>query len=880
MEFYSSLDKLLDMKTLRMRAETLVRVFGMAARISDENGNEIVGSPLCEYCSLWLETEAGRKDLAEAILLGAKNAAKSGRAEMCSCLGGVTVISAPVFLGQKIIGILSGTGFITKPAERIMTIRAASATGKDLAKMEAAAAAVPVISDDIVQRAALYIYDTAAVMSETASESAEMQQITAAAMKLAEQQSDFIANVSHEMRTPLNAILGLSEITLRADLSDDTREYLHQIRSAGTHLLAIINDILDFSRIESGEMSIVEVNYEPMSLINDISGIVNSQIGSKDIEFTVDVPLNMPRRLVGDVVRVQQILINLLNNAVKFTQSGNVHLSFSVRPSSQGEIILAAEVRDTGCGIKKENMDRLFKMFNQIDSKRNRNVEGIGLGLTISKRLVKLMGGSISVTSEYGKGSTFSFELPQKTAGSEYAADISGNYPPIFLLTQNRYLREQLILDLGKTGTAYTDITDDLSRCGDSGVLITERGYLSEAKDILAEHSGLKCILIDRYDNCEETGLTSPVILHKPVFSLSLYSALDNGRAFSCGPDNESSVISYTAPDARILIVDDNAINLTVAKGVIEPLGMQIDLASSGEQCIEMVRECRYDLIFMDHMMPEMDGIEATHIIREKFPSYANVPIIALTANAAGGARDMFLKAGLNDFVAKPIDLVDIVNKIRRWLPAEKIIPISGKKPKEHTEKLLPDISELDLKTALSLMGSEKLLNDVIGQFYRTMDKNENKILTLWKRRDLPDFTIEVHSLKSTSRQIGANRLSKMAAKLEAAGKASDKNYISANIDEMFAEYSRIRDILGRYYGAGNTADAPGDIDVLLNEMQEALDEMDTLHIDEVSEKLSACELNAKEKKLLSKLTAASEDCDIDGAVAVVAKWTALRGKK
>lgn len=880
MEFNSSLDKLFDIKTLKMAEEAFTKVFGMAARISDENGKSMTGGrSFSEYCKLWLGTEAGAKECMDALKLSAENSAKIGRADVCTCFGGLIVFSAPIFLGKKIIGIFSGGWVLLNPPEQAMIRRAASETDTDINKMTDAASEIPVISESLLRRAAVYIYETACVMSETATKSAEMQQVTQTAMKLAEQQSDFLANVSHEMRTPLNAILGLAEITLRGELPADSREYMHQIRSAGTHLLAIINDILDFSKIEKGEMSIVEVNYEPMSLINDIAGIINSELGSKDIEFTIDVPLNMPRRLVGDVVRVQQILINLLNNAVKFTQSGNVHLALEAAPAEEGKIMLKASVTDTGCGIKQENMNRLFKMFNQVDSKRNRNVEGIGLGLTISKQLVKLMGGSISVRSEFGKGSTFSFELPQKTAGSEYAMDITADIPPIYYIIRNRYIKEQLIRDLGKTNAHSTDISGDTSICGNSGFLIIERSSLREARTLLSSRPELKCIMIDRYDNCENTEDDGIVILRKPVCFLSLYSALHNGKVFLHESDGKDNTLTYTAPNARVLIVDDNAINLTVAKGVIEPLDMQVDLASSGGECIEKVRSCRYDLIFMDHMMPEMDGIEATHIIREKFPSYANVPIIALTANAAGGAREMFLKEGLNDFIAKPIDLADIVNKIRRWLPADKIVPIAGQKQEKKTEHILPEIKELDLKTALSLMGSEKLLNDVIRQFYHTMEKNENKIISLWESKDIADFTIEVHSLKSTSRQIGANRLSEMAARLELAGKTSNKEYISRNIAEMLAEYDKLKEVLGTHYGGEEHAVPSEGIDLLLKEMQEALDEMDTLHIDEVAEKLSDCKLNDKERKLLKKLTDASNDCDTDAAAAVVAKWAALRKK-
>lgn len=228
------------------------------------------------------------------------------------------------------------------------------------------------------ERVSVYIKDFAGILSEMAKKSTEVQKVNAAATKAAEHRSDFLTNVSHEMRTPLNAILGMTEMALHKDMSDDVKEYVCQIRSSGRHLLTIINDILDYSNLSSGDMPIVEVKYEPLSLINDVAATVNSQIGSKEIEFTIDLPMDFPSVLVGDNVRIQQILINLLNNAVKFTHSGHIGLHLETVPNGKDTVLLKAEVSDTGCGIKKENLDKLFNVFRQIDSKRNRNVEGTG----------------------------------------------------------------------------------------------------------------------------------------------------------------------------------------------------------------------------------------------------------------------------------------------------------------------------------------------------------------------------------------------------------------------------------------------------------------------------------------------------------------------
>ncbi len=307
-------------------------------------------------------------------------------------------------------------------------------------------------------------------------------------------------------------------------------------------------------------------------------------------------------------------------------------------------------------------------MFRQIDSKRNRNVEGTGLGLAISKKLLGLMGGTISVESEVGKGSCFTFEVPQEIIG-ECRSEIP--LAPVgtaaCLLIANQYLRkniESTVVELGiKPVTA-----DELTQY-DKAFIIADYELINEIKPLLSQHKNVKCILIDRYNSTESTDEPNITILRKPVYSLSLSAAMGISEKYTRNDDGDSD-ISFTAPEAYVLIVDDNEINLAVAQGVIEPLGMQVDTATSGAECIEKVRNFHYDIVFMDHMMPGMDGVETTHIIKERFPSYANVPIIALTANVAGGARDMLLREGMSDFIGKPISLRTITSKIRRWLPA------------------------------------------------------------------------------------------------------------------------------------------------------------------------------------------------------------------
>ena len=838
-------------QTLKQFESSLSSVFGVASIILNQFGmSHSGGTGFPEQLKERLNTDAGIAECMRCVIPTIARRSEPGYSSKGNCFDGLTVYCAPIKQGSQTVGYLAA-GF-TKIGEKTIPEE-------------------NIISEETADKLSKAVCEIAINISANVAKSAEMKQMTNAALKIAEHQSDFLANISHEMRTPLNAVLGTAEIALRRDMSDEMREYLHQIKSSAHHLLMIINDILDFSKIETGEMSIVPVDYEPLSLINDVAGIVNNQIGSKNIEFTIDVPPDLPLSLKGDNVRIQQVLINLLNNAVKFTKSGNVSLKISTRPISDKNVMLIASVSDTGCGISQENIGRLFKMFRQIDSKRNRNVEGTGLGLAISKKLLGLMDGTISVESEPGKGSTFTFEVPQEITREERSVVQSAPAGTVVcILLGNQYLRQSVETAVREIGAVAVSIDNPL--LGDKAYIIADYELLDDAKELIARNPELKCILIDRFDSTAYSDNDNITTIRKPVYSFSLSAAMGIGEKFTHSDDTESDV-SFTAPEAYVLIVDDNDINRAIAKGVIEPLGMQVDLAASGAECIEKVRNFRYDIIFMDHMMPEMDGIEAAHIIKQRFPSYADVPIIALTANAAGDAREMFLREGMSDFIAKPISLRTITNKIRRWLPSEKIIPVSKSENKAQPQRILPDIPELDLKSAMELMGSEKLLFNVIEQYYRSIDKNIAKINASYENGNTELLTIEFHSLKSTSKQIGANKLSQMAKDLETAGKNNNNIYISENIEKFLDEYKTMKNVLSAYFGNKDNENAVNqDIKPLLDELSDALSDMDALQIDDVLEKISQ-NTSDSDKTYFDGIKAAIDDCDFDKAESILSKW-------
>lgn len=798
------------------------------------------------------------------------------------CHANLVDFAAPIMLGDQMIGSFIGGQVLSEEPDYDKMREYAKELGVDEKGFIEAARKAQIVPKAAIERSTNFIYEFAGIISDMAYKSYETIKLSKQAMQAAAHKSDFLANMSHEIRTPMNAVLGMAEMALREEMTPQAKQYIRQIRSSGKNLLVIINDILDFSKIESGKMNIVPVVYEPLSIVNDLANIVNTRIGSKRIEFTVDFDPAMPRKLYGDNIRIQQILLNLLNNAVKFTEHGEVHLAVSFSQTDSENIMLKAVIKDTGIGIKKQDMDKLFKSFQQVDSKRNRNIEGTGLGLAISQQLLRLMGGSIHVESEYEQGSTFYVDLPQKIIDTAPSIPEPDSTVRAALIIENEYVLEQIKKDLSRLGIEYSDLVN-----GENNFNITD-GYIIVEKQLfgesilkkLAENPELKCLLLAPYDSPNDITAPKVKMLRKPVFPLGLYSALGIGDSILGESDSEDDNFAFTAPDAHILIVDDNPINLSVACGIIEPLKMQVDTANGASETVDKVKKVKYDIVFMDHMMPGVDGIETTHIIRRLIRGYENVPIIALTANAVGGTKELFLQEGMNDFVAKPIELKEIVAMIKKWLPKEKIIPVMANEAKAIPEapKNTLTIEGLNTAQAISLLGSEKLYMQILREYYLAIDKRAAIIKQALQNDDIKGYTIEVHSLKSTSRQIGADTLADLAARLEKAGNDRDTVLIREKTDDLLALYMECKNIIAPLFPELSAkeeislADAKT-VSELLDKMTEALESMDTLAMDEVLEKMSEYKFTPEQTQCFEKLKTASEAFDVDMCSSIVEIW-------
>ena len=667
----------------------------------------------------------------------------------------------------------------------------------------------------------------------------ELKEAKQRAEEANESKSNFLSNMSHEIRTPMNAIVGMTEILLRSDLSDQDRGYLMNIKNSGASLLTIINDILDFSKIESGKLEILEEEYEPMSMLSDLSMIFLNRIGDKPVELIFDIDKNLPNKLYGDSLRIRQVIINIANNAIKFTAAGYVKLTIQMAPMAEQDMVnLNISIEDSGQGIKPEDLDKLFGSFQQVDTKKNRNKEGTGLGLAISKQLVETMGGQIGVRSEYGKGSEFYFHIPQRVIGDQIAATVREDAVQNNPVVVSGHMKDGQILEQLKSltegyGLKFVDCYEARAHKVKVDYFFVDesvyRGLKASIEEYFVSTGTELCVLQNPMR--EAVWNDQATVVNKPLYTLNFCQVINHETtAAFVETDN---VMNFTAPQAQILIVDDNEMNLKVAKGLLQPLQMNIDTASSGKTALEMVQTKQYHIVFMDHMMPVMDGVETTQRMRALEDTYIqNMPIIALTANAVTGAREIFKEAGMNDFVAKPIELKDICSKIRAWLPHELIVKMSApaQQQLQIPAQMLPVIEGLDVMEGIKNCGSLELFTNLLGDFYKLIDLKSTKIEKCLADGMIRDYTIEVHALKNTARMIGALELSEQFYQMEQCGNAGDVDTIfreTPAIMELYRSYKPILEPYGKANEQGKKEVPKEELVKVLEQLNAAMDSFD-----------------------------------------------------
>jgi len=649
--------------------------------------------------------------------------------------------------------------------------------------------------------------------------------------------SDFLAKMSHEIRTPMNAINGMAELLLRRELSDEVRSYAQDIKQAGSNLVSIINDILDFSKIEAGKLEIIPINYQLSSLINDTVNIIRTRLIEKPIRFFTNIDASIPNSLIGDEVRLRQILLNLLSNAAKYSEKGHIGFTITVDKRDDKQVWLRIAVTDTGKGIRPEDQARLFDEFVKVDVKKNQGIEGTGLGLAITKRLCIAMGGDISMESKYGSGSVFTAVIPQgiESEASPFARVEDAGKKKVLVYEGRAVYARALCWSLENMGVPHTMVTNQNDFAAalyrDEWFYVFSGYGLYEKIEPLMEKNdavfcrGKKPSLALMIEWGTEAYIQGVRFVSIPVQALSIANVL-NGMADSKGYVKSSGTIRFTFPRTRLLVVDDIATNLRVVEGLLAPYKAEVDTCLNGAQAIELVKRAvsekrEYDIVFMDHMMPEMDGIETTAVIRawENGVACNKVPIIALTANAVVGMREMFIENGFNDFLSKPIDVSKLDEILDRWIPVEKReqgmgngewgigSEVSGRSGfptrsdiEQQPQSLVPDphslsspqslfpIPGVDIQKGIAMTGGTlDTYRQVLSIFCGDAEKRLPLLQTLPEADALPAFVTQVHALKSASASIGAAELSERAAALEAAGKAGDMAFIQDNL-AIFAE--------------------------------------------------------------------------------------------
>lgn len=581
-------------------------------------------------------------------------------------------------------------------------------------------------------------------------------------LELAKAKSDaktmFLANMSHEIRTPINAVLGFDEMILRECSDRKILEYATSIRSSGRTLLALINDILNFSKIEAGKIDIVPEEYELSSTICDLVNMVSEKARAKRLQLNVYVNEKMPHLLFGDEVRIKQCMLNILNNAVKYTERGSVTLNIGFEKIDSSSIYLKVEVKDTGIGIKAEDLPRLFKAFERVDEKRNRTIEGTGLGLNIVAMLLDKMESHLEVSSEYGKGSDFSFAVRQRVVWWE---------------------------EIGNFNESY-------------------RKYLQ---------------------------------------------------------NNKAYAETFRAPNAHILVVDDTQMNLTVVEGLLRRSQIHVDTALSGREALELVQHKRYDVIFLDHRMPEMDGVETFHEM-QKLPNNmsASAPCIMFTANAVSGAREAFLAEGFANYLTKPVDSLELEKMLVRYLPKDLVIIVRGdgsaeEEKKQHDLEEFQGIEGLDAALALQNCGSPETLREALREYRDNIEQKACLLEQYLADGALEEYTVLVHSIKSSSRLIGAADLSRQAAYLEQCGDEKKLSELEEKTPVLLELYRSYIDKLSLFAEtSGDSADQKPLIDETqfksaMDAIKEYASAFDFNSVDKIIEMLDKYTIPEKERK-------------------------------
>ena len=764
-------------------------------------------------------------------------------------------------------------------------------------------------SDDEITQLSLRLQDTLQYLHQAQQlklEAMEARHEKEKAEAESQAKSDFLAKMSHEIRTPMNAITGMAELILHREISNDVRNRVQDIKRAGNNLISIINDILDFSKIESGKMEIVPVKYLLSSLVNDTVSIILMRLTEKPIRFFTNIDSNLPNGLIGDEVRMRQILLNLLSNAVKYTERGQISVTITEDRHENEKIWLKVVVTDTGYGIKPEDQTKLFGNFVQVDTKKNQSIEGTGLGLAITKWFCNAMGGEISVESEYGKGSSFSVIIPQGIYSNEPFAAVDEPNKKNVLVFENRSSYSDSVcwslenMNISHTKVDNIDAFTSALKNEEWFYIFSGYGLYEKIKPVmnsLPDEKKPPLTLMIEWGT--EINISDVLLVSLPVHTLSIANILNcKMEKNSYFDGTESYRARFTVPQARLLVVDDIATNLIVVDGLLAPYKATVETCQSGAQAIELVKKNEYDIVFMDHMMPVMDGIETTALIRawenerlkdEKNSMKAQLPIVALTANTIVGMKEMFIEKGFNDFLAKPIDVSRLDEILDRWIPKEKReCEVNNTEKsvyrKNNSGSALLIIPGVDTARGIAMSGGkEKNYRKVLSMFCKDVEERLPLFKTVLEAdgalvQNLSLFVTDVHAIKSAAASVGAEEISNKAAELEGAGRAENMTLIHEKLPVFTEQIEKLTcDIRASLElpqaNKQNTFQSSTAYSQLVNELSEAIESKETSsEIFSILDSFDQLPLDAKTKEILETISGQVLMSEFDLALKTIEK--------
>ena len=622
---------------------------------------------------------------------------------------------------------------------------------------------------------------------------------------------DFVANVSHEIRTPINTISGISEMMLREDLPYKLKENVKDMQIASRNLMGVVSDILDYSELQSGKIELEEEAYNITSTINDVINMTMARKNEKKIELIVDCDANIPCVLLGDEKKLRRVIMNLVDNAIKFTEEGGVCLNIGYRQESYG-INLIISVKDTGIGMEAVSLEKLFNSFSQVDTSRKRQEGGLGLGLAISHALIEKMGGAITVRSKIGKGTTVKVVVPQKVLDEAPIAALKNRnnihvatYIDMeqFEMTAIRDEYSEMIIHMveqlrGKChvcrNLAELQRRNEQQQFSHIFISIVEYRENQAYFDQLSEQTNVVIVL----DRTEERYIINPNLykIYKPFYILTIVSVL-NGVFDRKTGQQAVGTQKFATKNAHVLVVDDNHMNLRVVEELLSYYRIKVTKAASGQEALDKIVTVDYDFVFMDHMMPEMDGVETLHHIRHMVGTYyQKVPIVALTANAVAGTREALLAEGFNDFLEKPIERSVLERVLKRNLPKDKIVPVDEIVEIEKEKETVPEgklvIEELDVEKGILYCNGKEQYIKILRGYCEDWNQSADLAEQLFEQKDWKNYTIAVHGMKSAMRSIGATQLSEQARLLEYAGKEGRISFILQNHRDLMKAYKSL----------------------------------------------------------------------------------------